>query len=239
MLPDLLYKTGHILISAYARLMLEMDIHWHGGSPDGPVLFAANHPSTTDPVFIHLISRQPMSVMISQKVFSVPVLGAYMRRMDQIEVLDGKGEQVLDQAQATLQAGRSVTIFPEGAISPPNGFAPVRTGVARLALRSGVPVVPVGISLRDENVKHIPTVLAGEPDVITWYLRGPYAITIGAPMHFYGEVHDRTLVRNTAEAVMAQIRALTLESQRRVALPAAVRTSGDIYGGCYYRVLRT
>ncbi len=59
-----------------------------------------------------------------------------MRKMRQIEVIPGKGEQVLGQAKEALEAGRSVTIFPEGAISPADGFAPVRSGVARLALES-------------------------------------------------------------------------------------------------------
>jgi 1-acyl-sn-glycerol-3-phosphate acyltransferase len=226
MLSELLYTTGHMLVSSYTRLMLTMDIHWHADPPAGPVLFAANHPSTTDPIFVHLISRQPMSVMISQCVFSIPGLGAYMRKMGQIEVRNGKGEQVLDKAHETLKSGRSVTIFPEGAISPANGFAPVRTGVARLALKSSVPVVPIGIYLLDENCVRIPTILEGKPEEITWYLRGPYAITIGRPLHFRGDVNDRLLVRSIAEHVMDHIRSLTMESKRRVALNALVRFPG-------------
>ena len=80
MLSTLLYKAGRIIIGTYARLMLKMDVHWHEVLPQGPVLFAANHPSTTDPIFIHLITKQPMSVMINSKIFTIPVLGAYMRK---------------------------------------------------------------------------------------------------------------------------------------------------------------
>ena len=225
MLSQLLYTAGNVLISSYVRLMLDMDVHWHVKMPDGPVLFAANHPSTTDPIFIHLISRQPMSVMISQSVFSIPLLGAYMRKMGQIEVLYGQGERVLGQACDTLRSGRSVTIFPEGAISPEGGFATVRTGVARLALLSGMPVVPIGISLREGNCKRIPAVLEGEPEVITWYLRGPYAITVGRPLHFQGDVNDRPLVREIAENVMERIRALAFESRQRMELQMLARSS--------------
>jgi 1-acyl-sn-glycerol-3-phosphate acyltransferase len=216
MLSQLLYKAGRMVIGSYARLMLKMDVHWHASLPQGPVLYAANHPSTNDPIYIHLISRQPLSVMISSKVFSIPVLGAYMRKMRQIEVMRGKGEQVLGQARAALAAGRSVVIFPEGAISPADGFAPVRSGVARLALQSGVPVVPIGIHLRKENCKRVPTMLDGEPDVITWYLRGPYAVTVGKPLHFQGESENRPLVKKVAETVMEHIRALSYESKQRM-----------------------
>jgi 1-acyl-sn-glycerol-3-phosphate acyltransferase len=118
MLSEILYRVSHIMIQSYAKLMLKMDVHWRSSLPAGPVLFAANHPSTTDPILIHLISKKPMSVMINSKVFSIPLLGAYMRKMGQICVNPGQGEKVLEQARQTLKAGRSVTIFPEGLISP-------------------------------------------------------------------------------------------------------------------------
>jgi 1-acyl-sn-glycerol-3-phosphate acyltransferase len=120
-----------------------MDFHWRTVLPAGPVLFAANHPSTTDPIFIHLISKKPMSVLINAKVFTIPFLGAYMRKMGQICVSPGQGEKVLEQACQTLGKGRLVTIFPEGQISPAGGgFNPPRSGVARLAIGSGVPLIP-------------------------------------------------------------------------------------------------
>jgi len=84
MLTELLHKAGHIVNGSYARLMLNMDVHWHEPLLDGLVLYAANHPSTIDQIFIHLISKQPMSVIINSKIFSIPVLGAYMRKMGQI-----------------------------------------------------------------------------------------------------------------------------------------------------------
>ena len=223
MLSELLYNLGRIVIGGYACLMLKMDVYHHDELPQGPVLYAANHPSTTDPIFIHLISKQPLSVMINSKIFTIPLLGAYMRQMGQIEVIRGKGQsdRVLAQAVRTLAAGRSVVIFPEGAISPPDGFAPVHSGVARLALQSGVPVVPIGIHLRDENCKRVPTTLEGEPDIITWYLKGPYAITIGKPLHFQGDADDRPTVRSIAENIMGHIRSLSHESRQRSLLRGA------------------
>ncbi len=216
MFSRILYKLGQVVITSYARLMLKMDVAWQEGLPKGPVLFAANHPSTTDPIFIHLISHEPMSVMIAAKVFSIPLLGAYMRTMKQICVQPGRGEQVLEEARQALATGRSVTIFPEGLISPPEGFHAPRSGVARLALKAGVPVVPLGIYLVEKGCRRIPTVLEGKPDIVTWYLRGPYAITIGKALHFHGDANDAPLVRRTAEHIMEHIRQLTQESRRRL-----------------------
>jgi 1-acyl-sn-glycerol-3-phosphate acyltransferase len=216
MLSKTLYLAGRILVKAYAALMLKMDVYWHGELPEGPVLFAANHPSTTDPILIHLLTSRLMSVMINSKVFSIPVLGAYMRNMKQISVIPGQGEEVLEEARRTLESGRSVAIFPEGLISPVDGFHNPRSGVARLALKSGVPVVPLGISLSSKGCKRIPTTLDGEPDIVTWYLRGPYAITVGKPLHFRGDANDIPSVKQIAETVMEHIRALAQESRLRV-----------------------
>ena len=138
-----------------------------------------------------------------------------MRKMQQLSVIPGQGEQVLEQARQTLEKGQSVVIFPEGLISPVEGFHAPRSGVARLALKSGVPVVPLGIHLSAKGCKRIPTTLEGEPDIITWYLRGPYAITIGKPLHFSGDANDKPLVKQIANTIMENIRTLALESRLR------------------------
>ena len=211
-----LYTIGRLVITSYVRLMLRMDVRWHEKMPKGPVLYAANHPSTTDPIFIHTLFSKPMSVMIHSKVFTIPLLGAYMRKMGQISVIPGKGDHVLDEARRTLESGRSVVIFPEGLISPVDGFHEPRSGVARLALQSGVPIVPLGIYLSEKNCKRIPATFEGEPDIVTWYLRGPYAITVGKALRFFGDANDRPLVKTVAENVMQHIRALSMESRQRV-----------------------
>ena len=217
MLSDSLYRVSRIMIQSYARLLLNMDIRWRYSLPAGPVLFATNHPSTTDPFLIHLISKKPMSLMVTSKAFSIPVLGAFMRKMNHICVSPGQGEKVLEQARQTLKAGRSVTIFPEGLISPTGGgFNPPRSGVARLALSSGVPVIPIGIYLSDKGCHRIPATFEGEPDIVTWYLHGPYAITIGKAMHFRGDANDKDFIKKVSENIMQSIRSLALDSQKRV-----------------------
>ena len=216
MFSRILYIIGRIVILSYVHLMLKLDVHWHENMPKGPVLFAANHPSTTDPIFIHSLLSRRISVMINAKVFTIPLLGAYMRKMGQICVIPGKGEQVLEEARQTLKSGRSVVIFPEGLISPVDGFHEARSGVARLALQCGVPVVPLGIYLSEKNCKRIPTSFEGEPDLITWYLHGPYAVTIGKALRFSGDAMDHSLVKTVAENVMQHIRALATESRQRV-----------------------
>lgn len=216
MLLRLLYLVSRFVITAYTRVMLKMNVRWHEDLPKGPFLIAANHPSTTDAIFVHALSSELMSVMIHTKIFTIPVLGAYMRRMKQIPVIPGKGEQVIEEAAKRLKDGNPVVIFPEGHVTGHDAPRRVRLGVARLAMQSGVPVIPMGIYFPEKGCKRVSAMIDGKPDLITWYLRGPYAVTIGKPLRFHGDVNDFDATKSVAEKIMDQIRLLTQESRRRV-----------------------
>jgi 1-acyl-sn-glycerol-3-phosphate acyltransferase len=212
-----LYTLGRMLIRAYARLMLQLDIHMPDDLPEGAKLFVANHPSATDPFLIHLVSQQHLSVLITQSAFDFPLLGWYMRWTHQIPVETGQGEAALESACRSVDAGRSIAIFAEGTFSHQDGGSrPPRTGAARLALKTGIPVIPVGIYLPRERSHCIKSRISGKPVRGYWYLRGPYGITLGRPMQFEGDIEDREHVRNISQNIMERIRALAQESERRL-----------------------
>jgi 1-acyl-sn-glycerol-3-phosphate acyltransferase len=211
------YKTARKFIRLYSRVMLNLDIHWHDHLPMGPKIYVANHPSATDPFILHLLSREPMGVLIVSTAFIFPLFGEYIRRSGQIQVVPGKGGQALEQAKQYLQNGYSVGIFPEGNFSPQaGGFREPRGGAVRLALRTGVPVVPVGIYLPREGILRIASRLCGKPTVGYWYLRGPYGITVGKPITLEGDVGDREHVRACSYELMDGIKSLARESEFRV-----------------------
>jgi 1-acyl-sn-glycerol-3-phosphate acyltransferase len=198
-------------------LFLRTDIHWHERPPDGPKLYIANHPSATDPFLIHLLSRQPMGVLITANAFSFPLFGFFIRKAGQIPVIPGQGEAALEKARRLLEAGYSVGIFPEGKFSPQEGgFHEPRTGAARLALSTGVPVIPVGISLPREKSLKISSKLSGKPTTGYWYLRGPYSVTVGKPIRFEGSHEDKEHVQSISQNMMQWIRALAQESEQRL-----------------------
>lgn len=224
MLFNILYEMARGAVRAYSKLLLQLDIHWHERPPDGPKLYVANHPSATDPFIIHLLSRQPMSVLLTANAFSFPIFGFYIRKVGQIPVVPGRGEQALEQARAYLESGRSVAIFPEGTFSPQEGgFREPRTGAARLALSTGAPVIPVGIYLPREKSLRIASKLSGRPTVGYWYLRGPYGITVGKSIRFEGNPADKEHVHSISQNMMHWIRLLAEESERRLRrmIPAA------------------
>lgn len=217
MFQQVLYTTSWAFIRMFALLMLRFDIHRHSNLPSGPMIFVANHPSATDPFLIHMISRKQLNVLITAKAFSVPIFGWFLHKVQEIPVPLEQGSAALEQARQHLGKGRSVAIFIEGRISPlEGGFLPPRSGAARLALRSGAPVVPVGIFLRRDRCQNIRSRIAGGvPSEARWYLRGPYAITVGQPTHFEGDAEDREHVRRISETIMERIRHLAHESERR------------------------
>jgi len=215
---NFLYKAARGLIRTYSRLMLNMDIHWHAELPSGPKIFVANHPSATDPFVLHLLSREPMSVMIVSTAFTVPLFGEYIRRAGQIQVMPGGGTRAIEQARDFLKAGYSVGIFPEGNFSPQSGgFREPRSGAARLAMGTGVPVIPVGIYLpRERSLRIASSRLSGRAAVGYWYLHGPYGITIGNPMTLGGNSADLDYVRTQACMMMDWIKSLAQESEFRL-----------------------
>jgi 1-acyl-sn-glycerol-3-phosphate acyltransferase len=142
------YALGRQALAFYAAALLKMDIVKHAPLPAGPKIIAANHPTTTDPIWIALITRGPIHLLITEMIFKIPLVGKFVRLAGHIPVVDGKGRMALEAAIRLLQDGKTVGLFPEGALSPlSGGVHPLHTGAARMALAAGVPIVPVGIHL--------------------------------------------------------------------------------------------
>jgi 1-acyl-sn-glycerol-3-phosphate acyltransferase len=116
----------------------------------GPLLLAVNHIGVFDPVAVFAACRAlglTPRMMATAGLFRAPVVGAILRSAGMIRV-DRRTPRVavaLTSAERTLSAGAVVAVYPEGRIGLDPGLWPERgkTGLARLALETGVPVVPV------------------------------------------------------------------------------------------------
>lgn len=218
MLQKIFYPLSRAFLWTFATVMLRFDVKHQSILPTGPKLFVANHPSATDPFLIHLVSKEEMNVMITEKAFQVPFFGWFLRKVREIPVplsLSG-GVAAIEQAGRRLESGSSVAIFIEGRISPEEGgFLPPRGGAARLALSANIPVVPVGIYLRRNWRLNIRSGISGEQTEAYWYLHGPYVITVGLPMHFHGGAENGKAVRNASDQIMTAVKILAEESELR------------------------
>ena len=157
---------------------------WRGAEhlpAEGGFIAAANHLTEVDPLtFAHYLwdhGRTPR-VLAKASLFRVPVVGPVLRRTGQIPVhrdTAAAGDS-LRAAVVAVEAGECVAVFPEGTLTRDPDLWPMvgRTGVARLALMTRAPVVPVaqwgmqdllaryGKLLRPFPPKHV-TVVAGPP----------------------------------------------------------------------------
>lgn len=211
------YGIGRILFGFYARTMFRLNVHWRAPLPKGAVILAANHPCTVDPAMLTLLTHRQVSILILETLFKIPLFGASLKFSGHVPVVCGQGQIALEEAERLVRAGRSVVIFPEGEISPPEGgYRKPHTGLARLALATGAPVIPVGIHLDPRMIRVIETLVEDEPAIGTWYLNGPYGMTVGEPMFFKGQAEDREYVHQVSALVMNRIERLSTESAQRI-----------------------
>ncbi|WP_250001804.1 lysophospholipid acyltransferase family protein [Actinoplanes sp. M2I2] len=118
--------------------------------PSGGVIVAPNHVSHFDPVvvgyYIFSAGRWPR-FLGKASLWKVPLLGGFLRKVQQIPVERGSVEAVksLDVLVDALQQGGVVVIYPEGTTTRDPDLWPMRgkTGAARLALVTGAPVIPM------------------------------------------------------------------------------------------------
>ena len=116
----------------------------HNIPQTGPVLVVANHLIWYDTILIGLAFPRRLWYMAKIEIFRLPLVGLFCRLTGQIPVHRGQSDRAaLEKALQYLREGRAVTIFPEGAVARHERLLAAHTGAAMLALRSGVPVLPV------------------------------------------------------------------------------------------------
>ncbi len=117
---------------------------------EGGYIVAPNHISNVDPICVAyalLLQDVPLRFMAKTELFRVPVLGSVMRHLHMISVdrrsTDPGG--ALELARQALVDGECVVVYPEGTLTRDPQYWPMKmkTGAARLALDTGVPVIPV------------------------------------------------------------------------------------------------
>lgn len=142
--------VARFALSAMARVSVQVE----GELPqDGPLIVVANHMSNADPPLVAgwltpLLGRQ-MHILAKEAIFVGPV-GAVLRRLGATPVRSGGSDmEAYRVALGILDRGEILCIFPEGTRSPDGVMAEPKPGVAMLATRSGVQILPVGVSGTD------------------------------------------------------------------------------------------
>lgn len=118
---------------------------------EGPTLVAGNHISLFDPLahgyFIEKAGRRPR-FLAKTELYRNPFLRKVLTGARQIPVRRGSGDRApLEAALTALKEGEVVVVYPESTVTRNEDFSPMqgKTGIARLALASGVPVIPLAV----------------------------------------------------------------------------------------------
>ena len=171
--------------------------------PDGPVIVAANHTCSIDPVLLTaLCPRRYIGFLIAREYSNIPIIRYWVKMVECIPVnRDGLDAPAARAAMRHLRAGKVLGIFPEGRILPPGEAADPKEGVAMLALRTGARVIPAYIS----GTRYADSIYA------SIFLPHRARVAFGPPVdlsRYLPTRRERETVAAAAEAIMQAIRAL-------------------------------
>jgi 1-acyl-sn-glycerol-3-phosphate acyltransferase len=117
--------------------------------PGGTVIFAANHTSSADaPAVVWSIPRR-IAILLKRSLFEWPIVGQAFHLAHFIPVDRSNRDSAiisLEKATQALRDGQSFLIYPEGTRSPDGRLQELKKGTAAMAIKAGVPIVPVACS---------------------------------------------------------------------------------------------
>ncbi len=212
----LYWVLKYVLIGPWLRVLFRPWVEGLNNIPkDTPAILASNHLSFSDSVFIILVTPRHITFLAKSDYFTGRgIKGWFTKRffhgIGQVPI-DRSGGRASQAALLTgariLKQGDLLGIYPEGTRSPDGTLFRGRTGVARMALESNVPVIPVAMI----NTFEI------QPPGTIWPRLSRVGVRIGAPMDFSqyeGQEEDRFILRSVTDEIMHEL--MTLSHQEYV-----------------------
>lgn len=207
----LYWLLKYIVLGPLLRLLFRPQVEGLKHVPDsGPAILAGNHLSFSDSIFMPLVVKRRVTFVAKAEYFTGKGIKGWLTKQFFLGTgcipVDRSGgdaaRAALDTQLRVLQSGGLAGIYPEGTRSPDGRLYRGKTGVARLALESGAPVIPVAMLNSDviqPTGKLIPKIMRVK-------------IRFGAPMHFSrhaGKAGDRLVERGIADEIMYELMVLS------------------------------
>lgn len=197
----------YIVLGPILRLLFWPKVEGRDNVPDsGPAIIASNHLSFCDSIFMPLMVRRKVVFVAKAEYFTGKGIKGFLTKMFFVSTgtipVDRSGgraaQAALDTQLRVLREGGLAGIYPEGTRSPDGRLYRGKTGVARLALDSGAPVVPV--AMLNSDVVQPPGKLIPRLKRVR--------IRFGAPMDFSryaGMAGDRFIERAVTDEIMYEL----------------------------------
>ena len=173
----------------------------------GPVIIASNHLSFSDSIFMPLVVPRKVTFLAKSEYFTSPGPKGLLKKLTFIALgqvpVDRSGGRRSEAALITglqvLAKNECLGIYPEGTRSPDGRLYKGRTGIARIAIESGAPIIPVAM-FNTEKIQ--PT-----GKVIPKIMR--VKMVFGEPMFFEGDSSDLLYLRDVTDQIMKKIQELS------------------------------
>ncbi|MEE9614366.1 MAG: lysophospholipid acyltransferase family protein [Thermodesulfobacteriota bacterium] len=144
------HKVGTLWVKAILMLAgVKVEVRGLENIPAGTVILASNHRGTFDIPVLQANLPVPFHWVAKKGLFDVPIIGWTMRLAGYVPIhMDGaaKAFRSISDASEKLKAGTSLFMFPEGTRNVKDELLPFKRGCFMLAVKSGVPIVPIAIS---------------------------------------------------------------------------------------------
>ena len=174
---------------------------------NGPVIIASNHLSFSDSIFMPLVVPRKVTFLAKSEYFTSPGLKGFIKKITFIALgqvpIDRSGGKRSEAALLTglrlLKENHCIGIYPEGTRSPDGRLYKGRTGIARMAIESGAPIIPVAMF----NTAEIQPTGQVVPKVQR------VEMVFGEPIYLTGDSTDQELLRKETNKIMETIAALS------------------------------
>lgn len=186
-----LYKVAKSVVSLIFYPLYRIRVIGKENVPkDGPVIICSNHISNLDPPVVGITSPRDIYFMAKGELFDKPILGKLLRGIQAFPVKRGmRDRNALRTGLKILEEGNTLGLFPEGTRSKTNDLGKPLAGAGFFALRSDAVIIPCAII-------------------------GPYkpgrtlTVIYGKPMDIASYRAEKTSAKETAEAIMSEIKFL-------------------------------
>ena len=173
----------------------------------GPLIIASNHLSFSDSIFMPFVVPRKVTFLAKSEYFTSPGPKGLLKKLTFIALgqvpVDRSGGRRSEAALITglkvLAEGKCLGIYPEGTRSPDGRLYKGRTGIARLAIESGAPIIPVAM-FNTEKIQPTGTVV---PKVMR------VKMIFGEPMYFEGDSTDLQYLRDVTDQIMSTIQEMS------------------------------
>ena len=173
----------------------------------GPVIIASNHLSFSDSIFMPLVVPRKVTFLAKSEYFTSPGPKGLLKKLTFIALgqvpIDRSGGKRSEAALLTglrlLKENHCIGIYPEGTRSPDGRLYKGRTGIARMAIESGAPIIPVAMF----NTAEIQPTGQVVPKVQR------VEMVFGEPIYLTGDSTDQELLRKETNKIMETIAALS------------------------------